>query len=129
MATCRSGGSSAAVSLCPSFIKLSHPESAKSPGERRQDVQTQASSPSSQRYNLPASQPFACPATHTSTCAGTVSAVQLRASALRSALRKAAPPPREIAEVPRGRLGRGLRERRPPPGAMAVADVSTGVGP
>ena len=61
--------------------------------------------------------------------AGTVAAVQLRASALRSALRKAAPPPREAFEAPRGRLGRGLRDRRLAPGALAeaaVADASTG---
>ena len=55
--------------------------------------------------------------------------MQLRASALRSALRKAAPAPREAFEAPRGRLGRGLRDRRLAPGALAeaaVADASTG---
>ena len=56
--------------------------------------------------------------------AGTVACVQLRLTALRSALKKAAPMLRDLDILPRARAGRGLREGRPAPGSLAEGAIN-----
>lgn len=50
--------------------------------------------------------------------------MQLRLTALRSALKKAAPLLRDLDILPRGRAGRGLREGRPAPGSLAEGAIN-----